>query len=156
VSHPEELKRNLLHFVSSELTSHAASIVGLSVLLFTCINVFARDGFLPRLQFSHALYISKTTFDYVIAFLAFWTLNTGIFYSFMRLTYYGAFAHETIILEDFTPNSLESLRKHVAGEIKGVTSWFSGGLSWKSDGSRLSLLVGLAISLVLFVVLFVE
>jgi hypothetical protein len=156
VSHPEELKRNLLHFVSSELTSHAASIVGLSVLLLTCIDVFTRENFLPRIQFSLVLDVSKATFDYGTAFFAFWLLSTGIFYSFMRLTYYGAYAHETIILEDFTPNSLESLRKHVAGEIKGMTSWFSGGMSWKSTGFRLSLLVGLAISLVLFAVLFVK
>lgn len=66
--HPEELKRTLLQFVSSELTAHAATVVGISVLLFTAVNVFTRENFLPAIHFPMQLVISKITFDYAVVF----------------------------------------------------------------------------------------
>jgi hypothetical protein len=157
-AHPEELKRTFLHFLSSELTAHAASIVGLSVLLLTCINVFTREGFLPKIQFPAQLIISKITFDYVIIFLTFWLLCTGVFYSFMRLTYYGALAHQIVTLAGFTPANLETLHTYVVNQIAGkeVIGWFSGGISLKARGFWLSVVVGFMISVIQFLVLFVK
>jgi hypothetical protein len=99
------------------------------------------------------------SFDYAFVYLAFWVLSAGIFYSFMRLTFYGALAHETITLVDFTPDSLESLRKRLewqVGKKGGMTSWFSAGVSWNSRGFRFSMAVGLLVGLLLLIVLFVK
>lgn len=82
-------------------------------------------------------------------------LASGIFYSLMRLMYYGALAHEAIVVKgDYV--DLKSLKVKCAENIKGIISWFSCGLSWKAYGLWLSLLVGFLISLVMFIVLFVE
>ena len=157
MSDAEELKRTFLHFLSSEITAHAATIVGLSVLLLTCVNVFAGQGLLPKID-TWQLAIWKNTFDYIFVFLAFWLLCTGVFYSFMRLTWYGAIAHQTVTLTDFTPNNLESLYTHVVNEVakRRIIGWFSGGIFLSASGFWTSVIVGLAISAIQFFVLFVK
>jgi hypothetical protein len=152
----EDLQETLLHFYSSELSAHAATIVGLSVLFFTCAGLFAREGFLPKIQLSLAVYLSKVSFDYVVVWLTLWLLASGIFYSLMRLMYYGALAHQVIALKGFTPNDLESLKNRCAGNVKGRIGWFSCGLDYKSSGLWFSLFVGFLVNFVVFILLFVE
>jgi len=160
--HPEELKRTLLQFVSSELTAHAATVVGISVLLFTAVNVFTRENFLPAIHFPMQLVISKITFDYAVVFFVFWMLCAGFTYSFMRLMFYGALADEILDLKGFSPSNLEDLRNKIAEKIaekrgmEKVITWFSGGIGWGSSGFRFSLLIGLSVDVILFVVLFIN
>lgn len=155
---PEDVKRNYLHFVSSELTAHAAGIVGLSVLLFTCADLFAREGFIPKIHFPLTITISKITFNYAIVGLVFWMLASAVFYSFMRLTYYGALAHEIITVEDTKLEKMALMRKHCERKLddRRIINWFSCGFSWKSRGMWFSAFVGFVVSLVMLIVLFVE
>lgn len=39
----EHSKETLLHFASSELTSHAANLIGLAVILFAYLNIIYPD-----------------------------------------------------------------------------------------------------------------
>lgn len=103
----EHSKDTLLHFASSELTSHAGSLLALSVILFTYLSII-----FPNFQMSFDLYsaiLFKPTFDYIVIFLIFWVLNSGIIFTAMRLIFYGAYAHAIIVFpEDKDREKLEA------------------------------------------------
>lgn len=44
-----DLQRTFLDFITSQLTAHAATFVGLSLIFFTCTEIFVKEGFLPRI-----------------------------------------------------------------------------------------------------------
>lgn len=80
----------------------------------------------------------------------------------MRLMFYGALADEILDLKGFSPSNLEDLRNKIAEKIaekrgmEKVITWFSGGIGWGSSGFRFSLLIGLSVDVILFVVLFIN
>jgi hypothetical protein len=157
VSNTEEVKKTYLAFVSSELTAHAATIIGVSVLFFTCANLFTQNSILPPIQFPLTVTISKATFDYIIAWLIFWLLAAVGFYSFMRLIHYGALAHQIIVNPEQTEH-LHLLRSSCERALanKGIVSWFACGIAWRSRGMYLSIIIGLIVSIIVITVLFVK
>jgi hypothetical protein len=48
----EEVKRTLLSFVGTQLTAHAGTIIGFSVLLFTSIQLFIKEMNLQKNYFA--------------------------------------------------------------------------------------------------------
>ena len=154
---PEEVKRTLLDFVSSQLTAHAATIIGLFVAFFTSASLFTRESFLPRINFSLAVQISTATFGYVICWLSFWIISAAVLYSFMRLMYYGAMAHAIIAAEEKIEKT-SSLRTYCQGKLDSnwYYRWFSCGIARKSKGFWSCLIVGLIISVIMFYALFLQ
>ena len=155
---PEEVKRTYLSFVGSQLTAHAGTIVGFSVLLFTSAQLFLNEMNLPRFVFSFAIDFSANTFRYFICWLTLLALSTALFYSSMRLVYYGALAHEIIIDKGNKSETIASLRLHCQEELnkKMLVGRFGNGLGWKTFGFWFSVIIGLIFSIIFFIVLFIQ
>ncbi len=161
----EESKEVLLSFVSSEITSHAGSILGLAVLLFAYLTAIFDSNYFPKISVNLANIPFRPTFDYAVIFVIFWVLISGIMYSVMRLIYYGNFANETIHFSEKKGRSLEmkELWDEVAAnvhKIRGFSivpmSWFSRGISKDKGGIWFSFGIGFIMSVILFVVFFIK
>lgn len=92
----EESKDVILDYASSEITSHASSILGLAVLLFACLTAVFDSGSFPKISVNLSYVFTRHTFDYGVIFVLFWVLVSGILYQVMRLIYYGNVANETL------------------------------------------------------------
>ena len=161
----EEAKKTLLSFCSSELTSHAANIIGLSILLFAFLGI-ATEIFetIPLVVVGNADKIwSKAFFDYFFFYLMFWILVSGILFAFMRLVYYGHFAHNVIVLTDDSEKpicTIADLRKRVMplAALNKFSympaNWFAKGVSIKNQGLIHSFIWGGVISQLLFYTIF--
>jgi len=157
----DEIKDNLLRFASSELTSHASNLLGISILLFTYLNVTIQSQYFPKIQFplAESAFNLKTVFDYSVIFLIFWVLNTGVFFTVVRLVYYGKYAN-TIIRYEKPINSLKELHEEVCNRVRnekflGVSlGSFSSGVSELSKGFWYSFVIGFILSIVVFSVFF--
>jgi hypothetical protein len=164
VSHTEEVKETLLDFASSELTSHANSLIGLSILLFTFLTGILTSNYFPRMQFALPQSLSdftKSTIDYGFIFCIFWLLDTGIVFTVMRLMFYGSFAHE-IVDYDKPVESLHDLRDILDKEMTTKRNWipnifwFKGGMGLRRRGFWFSLFIGFVLTSLLFYIFFVK
>ena len=153
-----------MHFVSAELTSHSSNLIGLSIILLSYLSV--ATGRFPRVQFIYGncflFCFSKSTFDYIVLFLIFWLLNSGIIFSVMRLAYYGHLSSK-IIDSERKKKSLKELWDAIAEDVMdkkilGVLpiKWFKSGIGRLSGGICISLAVGFLLSILLFFVFFFE
>lgn len=156
----------LLRFASSELTAHAAHLIGLAVLLFSYLSFIVSSEYFPRIYFAlprnTTEFFSKATIDYFVIFLIFWVLNTGLFFALNRLIYYGKYAH-TIMTHEKKAKNLKEFVNEIAkttdkGKIFGLypRSWFKHGLSITSKGFWFSISVEFLISILLFYVFFAK
>lgn len=167
----EQSKDTLLKFASSGLSLHASNLIGESVILFAYLNVILSSDRFPRIEINLNKCIPfRPTFDYIIIFIIFWILNSGIIFSVMRLIYYGRFAHEIIVFpqsEDDAKNMenikvIKTLRDKVAiNTAKGTffkipQKWFSSGIAKLTGGLWFSFGLGFIISKILFFVFFIK
>lgn len=150
----DKLKDSLLRFTSSELTSHASNIIGLSIILFAYLNVVSRY-FTERIPFSLTFSLSEaTTWRYTVVFLILWVVNAGIIFSILRLVFYGKFASEIIHYQG-TVFSLIELWTKVGDKVKEARffglpiRWFSEGISGLSRGLWFSFLVSFLVTAIL-------
>jgi len=111
----EKSKAALLHFASAEITSHAADLIGLAVLLFAYLNIIYPN--FPKICLNpYSLITLKQVFDYVVIFIIFWVLNSGVIFAVMRLIYCGGYANAIISLpEDSNKVEMEKESKWLAG-----------------------------------------
>lgn len=161
-----EFQDTLLRFASSELTAHAANLIGLALLLFSYLNFIVSSGNFPRICFAlprnTTEFFSKATADYFTIFLIFWVLNTGLFFAVNRLMYYGRYAYKIMIQEENVKNLKEFIdiiaEKIDKERISGLfpTYWFKSGISIASKGIWFSIIVGFFISIFLFYIFFIK
>jgi hypothetical protein len=153
----EKVKSTYLSFVGSQLTTHAGTILGFSVLLFTSADLFVNKIGLTKVVFSLTIDISIVTIRYFLCWLTFFALFTGLFYSLMRLMYYGALAHE-IIVDNTKAKEIAQLRVNCQDKLNKIRiiGRFGGGLGLKRSGLWSSVGVGFISSLLFFVVLFAQ
>jgi len=141
----ERTRETYLRFVSSELTSHAANLIGLSIILFAFLGVVPSD---------RVPVIINCVSPYSLIFLLLWVISTGIFFAFMRLVYYGQIAHFTIT-QTFEQQitDLPQLVRQLGETFQGRTiyDWFGSGISYTSHGFHLSIVVGFIASLFFFI-----
>ena len=169
MSNLEKAKETLLHFASSELASHASNLMGLSVILFAYLTAVFQSCYFPRIEINLSYIPPRPTFDYVVIYIIFWFLNSGIVFSTMRLVYYGKYGHAIIVFpetkddEKWVPfiDGIKTLRDRVAenatkGKFKTILRWFSTGISEFGAGVLVSLILGFIISLALFWVFFIK
>ena len=148
-----DLKDTLLKFASSELTSHAANVLAIGVILFSYLNIIYPD-FQVECNLSSPL-IFKPTFNFIVVFCVFWILNSGIIFSTLRLVYYGGIAHEIIYFSG-TATDISQLSVAVANKLANKTFFkiplklFSSGISESKGGIYFALLLGLIVSGILF------
>lgn len=116
LSDTDKLKESILRFASSELTSHAASFIGLSIILFSYLT-FVADRFAAVPLSSTIVLNDKSTFDYMIIFLILWLLISGILFALMRLVYYGHFVYHTINIIS-GKESLKGLYVDISEEVE--------------------------------------
>ncbi len=76
----------------------------------------------------------------------------------LRLVYYGVLAHEIITLKGFSCASIDQLREKIWQETSKKTfqKWFAGGISPKSTGFLLCVVLGLIFSVAMMLVLFLK
>jgi len=149
----EDFKEILLRFVSSELTSHAGSFIGLSVILFAYLNVISQ--FYPdRVPFILYFDFSPSAWRYLIIFLILCVIDTFIIYTAVRLAYYGKLATQLIYYVKST-NSSKQLWEKTTSVVNGTTfwkiplEWYSRGVSSFSKGFGFSFLLGSIFSFIL-------
>lgn len=154
LSDKDKLKESILRFASSELTSHAASFIGLSIILFSYLT-FVADRF-PAVPLSSTIVLTnKSTFDYMIIFSILLLLISGIVFALMRLVYYGHFVYRTINIVS-RKESLKGLYLDISEEVEKKkilfvrVAWFKSGIATLSIGTVSSFVVGLFITLILF------
>jgi hypothetical protein len=163
----EKAKETLLHFASAELTSHASNIIGLALILFSYLNIVFGSGYFERvstvslMQTPLAGLLVKSSLDYIIIFLVFWLINSGILFQLMRLVYYGRWSHYIIVCTENvdTVNELRNVVQRKAAEDKRrfflvPVQWFAEGVSEHSIGFWFSLIVSFVYSSILFYVFF--
>lgn len=159
ISDTDRLKESILRFTSSELTSHAANFIGLSILMFSYLT-FVADRF-PPVQFSFVIDLAcRSTWNYMIIFLVLWLLTTGIIFALARLAYYGQFAYRTINIIS-RQESLRGLYNEISEDVtkqqilKAVpVAWFKSGIARLSIGFALSFVLGLIVASILFLAFF--
>ena len=142
----ERTRETYLRFVSSELTSHAANLIGLSIILFAFLSA------VPQYFPSRVPAIIRCVSPYTLVFLLLWIISTGIFFAFMRLVYYGKIAHFTLTHELAHITSLPQLVQQLERDYQGrrVHDWFGRGISHISPGLYFSIVVGFIASLFFF------
>jgi hypothetical protein len=87
-----QIRDTLLRFCSSELTSHASNIIGLSIILFAYFGVVGQL-FKERIPFQLCdVPLTWESLRYVIVFLILSVIIAFIFFAGMRLVYYGKLA----------------------------------------------------------------
>lgn len=153
----DKLKDILLRFVSSELTSHASNLVGLSIILFAYLDVATR--LFPRPLKPETCNWVLSCFSYIMIFLIFWIVNSGIIFTLMRLVFYGHIA-DKIINYDKDVKTLEKLWNDIGKNGKEEEQiiplkWFRSGIARLSRGLIFSFIVGFAVTFLLFLVFFV-
>lgn len=172
VSDIDKLKESILRFASSELTNHAANFIGLSIILFTVLNVAILRFPRVPLKFEFPNPCQKSTWDFFIIFVILWTLVTGMIFAIGRIAFYGTLAHETIeypsqgiIISEGEKISLKELHKKIAdkvclskvkllGLIPFPLTYFKSGIGRASSGLLISFAFGLIVTVLLFLAFF--
>ena len=146
----DKTKERLLHFISSQLASHASSLIGFSVMLFAYLNIISQ--FYPnRIPFTFCFCFATSTFRYLVIFLILWAINTLIIYTLFRLAFYGRLALETFNYEG-TASSLKELYNDTVDKVKKrsrALKWYSKGISAFAEGLWFSLILGFFVSIIL-------
>jgi hypothetical protein len=161
VSDLDNTKQAILHFISSELSSHASNLIGVSIILFTYLTV-ATNSF-SRVPIGINLCDSRF-WAYLVIFLIFWILNSGLVFVIGRLAYYGNLANELIIYQQENQNALNisELWKEISKRVQRCRyplihisiGWWASGAARPSRGLYISLFIGFAIAGILFLVFF--
>lgn len=164
VSETDELKESILRFTSSELTSHAANFIGLSIIIFSYLTLAAHR--FPRVPFSFVINLAcKSTWDYMFIFLILWFLNAGIIFALARLMFYGLFAYQTINIsnkQECLKKSLKGLYVEISKEVEKRkvfgfvrVAWFKSGVARLSKGLTCSFVLGFITAAILFWTFFI-
>lgn len=85
------MRQILLDFYTAELSSHANTIIGLAIVLFS---------FLTMTPKSYSYSFVQQPLPYILIVIANWLFMFGMSYTFGRLQYYGAFAHQILVFND--------------------------------------------------------
>lgn len=159
----DQHKSTLLRFVSSEISSHASNILGFSVLLFAFLSMV--NGFFEeRIALTPPFCLTTESLRYVAVLLILTLLCTGVFYTFMRLVFWGRLSTKILINENKAMTTLINLWNDVKDTEKWENKRFfglplklwSGGIASDPRGLLLSFFIGLITSLILFWIFLIQ
>ncbi len=156
----EETKNTILRFVSSEMAAHTSNLIGISVILFSYLT--AAVNRFPRVSMGINL-CDFWFWAYLVIFLIFWLLNSGIVFVIGRLSYYGNFADE-VIMSESTSTSLKTMWEEIAKEVKErklpvihfPVEWWQSGIARPSKGFAVSFIIGFVTAIMLFLAFFLK
>jgi len=159
----ETTKEAYLHFISSEINSHASMAIGFSVILFAYLGVVVTR--FPRVQLSlYPICITWATIQYLVVLAILFIILFPLLFTAFRFAYYGTLADRAINY-NVKVDSLEQLHKKIAGSLTNderdrlfglvQVRWFGQGMTGFNRGVRVSMALSFIICAVFAWVFFV-